>query len=372
MHIGYFSTIVGTKGGPAIVDKRVIEAIAHYDRHNTYTIYGVTSDALKGLKIQGDNFRAKTIRPSGKWMAVPFGLSLELWRHPVDLLHATIFAPPIVPGRYVLTLTCWSQYSQPEFYPPPVRNRLLFLLNRGLRKATAVFCYTEFLKEKVIERFGLDPERVFITQPAVGDEMKPVMDRKALTRFLASVGIDRPYLLFIGTLTKRKNVTGLIKAYHELVQQSGIDQQLVLLGEKGYYHEEIFDLVNTLNLHSRVIFVERRPHHELPLFYSGADLFVFPTFSEGFGLPPLEAMACGIPVVASNATCVPEVVGDAAVLVDPHNSEEMAAGIQLCLTDQKVRQELISKGLERAAQFSWEKSAVQVVTAYEKVHQTDW
>ncbi|MBE9546629.1 MAG: glycosyltransferase family 4 protein [Proteobacteria bacterium] len=218
----------------------------------------------------------------------------------------------------------------------------------------------------------MDPERIFITQPGIGEEMVPMDNKETLSAFLKGFGITKPYILFIGALTKRKNVEGLIRAYSMLVQESKVEQKLVLLGETIFLSEGIFQTIKELKLEDHIVLVGRRPHHDLPLFYSGADVFVFPTFSEGFGLPPLEAMACGTPVVASNATSVPEVVGDAAILVDPYRPEDIAEGIFKCLTDSELRQKMIQRGLERARGFSWRRAAVQTVSAYEKVYQAGW
>jgi glycosyltransferase involved in cell wall biosynthesis len=374
MHIGFFSSHLGTQGGPVIVDKRVLEAISGIDHRNTYTVYGVTRQSTEDLQLAGSNgnINIKTIKPSGRWPVIAFGLTLELMRHPVDLLHATIVPPPVVPCKFVLTITCWSQFAQPKFYPALKRWRMQYLLRKGIRNATAVFCYTEFLKGKLVGEFDIDPERIFITQPGLGDEVKPVEDKDYLSSFLKNMGINAPYILFIGAMTKRKNVEGLVKAYYILKSESRIEHKLVLLGERIFLSDSIYETIEQLNLTDDVILIDRRPHHELPLFYSGADVFVFPTFSEGFGLPPLEAMACGTPVVASNVTSVPEVVGDAAVMIDPYRPEDIARGILKCLTDDKLRADLNQRGIERAREFTWTKTAQQTIDAYEKVHQSGW
>jgi len=374
MHIGYFSSHLGTQGGPVIVDKRVLEAISNHDEKNTYTVYGVTSESTSGLRLNNSNgnFRIKTVRPSGKWAVMSFALGLELMRRPVDLLHATLFTPLFIPCRFVFTVTCWSPYLQPEFYPRGRRLRLMFLMNRAIRNASAIFCYTEFLKNMVTERFHIEEDRIFLLQPAIGEEIKPVEDKDYLASFLKGFGIEGPYILFIGALTRRKNVEGLVRAYHILRSESKTEHKLVLLGERIFLSENIFRTIKDLDMEDDVILVPRRPHRELPLFYSGADIFVFPTFSEGFGLPPLESMACGTPVVASNVTSVPEVVGDAAVLVDPYRTEDIAEGMFKCLADSNLREQLIEKGKERARAFTWERAAVQAVSAYETVFNAGW
>lgn len=374
MHIGYFSSQLGTTGGPIIVDQRTIEAISTFDMANQYTIYSIRKNGTKDLQLhnKNNNFKIKTIKPANKWFAIPAGLPIELARHPVDILHATIVPPLFIPTRMVFTITCWSHFLQPEFYPPQIRLRLLYLIKKGIKKASAIFCYTHFLKEKVIEKFGFNPDRIFVIPPGVGDEMKPIEDKQHLETFLLKRGIDAPHIIFLGELSKRKNVIGLIRAYHILVRKYNVSQKLVLLGEKGYYFNKILAEIDRLNLSDRVIFVGRHPHAELPYFYTGADLFIFPTFSEGFGMPPLEAMACGTPVVASNITSVPEVVGDGAVLMDPYSPGDMAEKIAKILSDKPFRSEMIEKGRVRAASFSWDIAAHKTVEAYQTVHNSDW
>ncbi len=372
MHVGIFSSIVGTTGGPAIVDKRLLEAIAARDRENRYTVYRIREEATQGLELgERGGFTFRTIRPSGKWLAVSVGVTLELLKRPVDLLHATFVAPPFVPGKFVITMTCWSQFMQPEFYPPPVRWRLQFLLSRALKKATGVFCYTEYLREKVIEEFRIDPERVFLTEPGVSGENVPIEDEEILQSVLGDIGIEKGYLYFIGQVTRRKNIIGLLRAYNILYREAKIENKLLILGENSFYHEEIHEEARNLGLTDQVVFEGRHAYADLPALYSAASVLVFPTLSEGFGLPPLEAMACGTPVVASNATCVPEVVGDAALLVDPHNPEEMAQAIHNLLKNEELRKSMIEKGFARSRRFTWDRMAEQVLAAYGKIHEMD-
>ncbi len=367
MHIGVFSTQLGTLGGPSVVDLQSLQRLSTLDRRNTYTIYEVTRGSTAGLKL-GDNFRVQALKPLGKWPSVAFGMTRELHQRPVDLLHATFVPPLILPPRFVVTMTCWSQFSEPEVYPPLIRWRLQFLLNRGVPRAAAVLCYTNYLKEKVMEHFHLESDRVFVTRPGIGEEIKRVDDDAELKQFLEGLGITRPYILFIGSLTKRKNVPRLIEAYHRLVHEAAIDHQLVLVGETLFLADEIFHTIKRLKLENRIVLTGRRPHAELPALYSGADLFVFPTLSEGFGLPPLEAQACGTPVAAARVSSVPEVVGDAAVMFDPYDIDDMAGAILRGISNTDSRCDLVQRGLRNATRFSWHHMANELMGAYEAVH----
>ena len=372
MHIGIFSYLLGREGGPAIFDQRILETIENYDNRNIYTVYTISEQATRGIQFKRPNFSIRTIKPSGKWLATTIGLNLELRRNPIDILHATLVAPPKVPCKLITTLTCWSQYDQPKLYPPLLRWRIRYLSTKSIQNAIAVFCYTDFLKNKLIEKFHLNPERIFLIQPGVGKEMTPIEDNEFLSSSLKKIGLEKPYILFVGKLTRRKNAEGLIRAYNILIRETNIPHKLILIGERGFLCKGIFQTIEELDLTEHVIFLGRRTHRELPLFYNGAAVFVFPTLYEGFGLPPLEAMACGTPVVASNATSVPEVVGDAAVLVDPYRPEDIASGIYKCLTDSDLRADLIRRGIAQASKFTWERAAIQTLTAYKKVYEAGW
>lgn len=328
MHIGIFSTQLGTLGGPSVVDLRSINRLAACDRTNRYSIYEVTPGATRELEL-ADNFTVRRLTPQGKFPGVAFALTLELGKRPVDVLHASFVPPVVIPRKLIVTMTCWSQFAEPEVYPPLIRWRLQYLLNRGVPRASAVFCYTEYLKERVMERFGLPSERVFVTRPGLGPEIRRHEDRASLGQFLGQFGIDRPYILFIGSLTRRKNVPRLIEAFHRLRAEAGIDHQLVLVGETLFLADDIFATIQRLGLEQHVVLIGRRPHAELPAFYSGADVFVFPTLSEGFGMPPLEAQACGTPVVALKRGGSLETVidGVSGVLVDDLSVEAFADGV---------------------------------------------
>jgi glycosyltransferase involved in cell wall biosynthesis len=265
-------------------------------------------------------------------------------------------------------MTCWSQFAEPEVYPPLIRWRLQYLLNRGVPASAAVFCYTEYLKDKVMEHFGLAAERVFVTRPGIGEEIRRVDDEEQLQSFLRGLGIAGPYILFIGSLTKRKNVPRLIEAYHRLVQESGIEHKLVLVGETLFLADEIFETIKKRKLEDRIVLTGRRPHGDLPALYSGADVFVFPTLSEGFGLPPLEAQACGTPVAAARVSSVPEVVGDAAEMFDPYDIDDMAGAILRCISGEQTRRTLRERGLINARRFSWDNMARELIASYEAVH----
>jgi glycosyltransferase involved in cell wall biosynthesis len=173
--------------------------------------------------------------------------------------------------------------------------------------------------------------------------------------------------LFVSTIEPRKNLPGLLQAYRKLLDDYKRPEGLVLAGSRGWLSEEVYDTVKALNLDDRVRFVGRVPSEDLLYLYNAAQLLVHPSFYEGFGLPPLEAMTCGTPIIASNVSALPEVVGDAAILIDPHDVEGLTVAMWRVLTDQDLRASLAAKGLKRAKMFSWQRAAQETLDLYRRV-----
>jgi glycosyltransferase involved in cell wall biosynthesis len=201
---------------------------------------------------------------------------------------------------------------------------------------------------------------------AAGEEFKPTNDRAKIDKILDKYYIDRQYILHIGTLNPRKNLDFLIKVFNR-VHQVVPDVKLVITGKKGWHYQSLFELVEKLGLQKDVIFTGYILDEEAPYLYNGASVYAFPSIYEGFGLPPLEAMSCGTPVVASNTSSIPEVVGDAGVLLSPHDSNGWTKALVEILKNPTKREKLGQMALVRAKQFSWKKTAEKTAQVYEEV-----
>ena len=274
-------------------------------------------------------------------------------------------APLYTPCPFVYTLTCWSQYDRPDFYPAGIRWRTQYLFTRALRGASAILCISDFLRQRLLESFPIDPDRIFLSYPGVGNEFRPIEDREAVRARMSRYGIDGPFILFVSSITRRKNPGGLLRAFALLRRERKIDHKLVFIGPRTWMGGEVEPLIRELQLESSIVFAPC-PHEEVPWFYNGADALIFPSLYEGFGMPPTECMACGTPVVASNITAIPEVVGDAAQLVDPDSIESIADGIYRVLTDSALRKQLVQKGFKRARLYTWERAAAVTLDAYKR------
>ena len=249
-----------------------------------------------------------------------------------------------------------------------LRHRLVvrMALARVRQKADRIIVPSQTVKRDVVQHLGLAEDLVVVTPEGCEPRFRPVPAEASLREVAAKYGLPPRYVLAVGTLEPRKNLTTLLEAFARLRRAAAIDPALriVLAGARGWLEEPIFQTVRSLGLEQVVCFPGFIDDDDLPAVYSGAAVFVFPSLYEGFGLPLLEAMACGVPVITSNISSMPEVAGDAAMLVDPRNVDGLAAAIAQVLRDEALRDRLRGAGIARARQFSWETAARQTLDAY--------
>jgi glycosyltransferase involved in cell wall biosynthesis len=295
-------------------------------------------------------------------------LSWEMARRPPDLLFVPAHVLPIVhPRRSVVTIHDLGYLYYPEAHRLLDRLYLDLSTRYNARAATHLIADSSATKRDLIERYGTEPDKITVVYPGYDNTVfQLVQDEKAIGSVKARYGIAGDYALFVGTLQPRKNLIRLMEAFSN-IQYPISNIQLVIAGKKGWLYREIFQQVEKLGLEGKVVFTGYVPGGDLPALLSGARLFVFPSLYEGFGLPVLEAMACGTPVVCSNVSSLPEVAGDAAILVDPLDVEGLAAALERVLGDEELRAELIERGFERVRKFSWERCARETLNVLESI-----
>jgi len=240
-----------------------------------------------------------------------------------------------------------------------------YWLPRVLPRADAVITISQASKADIMHYLRIPTHKIHIIYRCVSERYQPVSPSD-ITRVRARYALPPGYILFVGSVEERKNLRRLLQACARL-WQAGERRPLVIAGARRRKYHSTMQTLRELDIEQHVIFTGYVPEADLPALYSGADLFVFPSLYEGFGLPPLEAMACGTPVVCSNAASLPEVVGDAAITVDPYDVEGLAEAMQRVLTDTGLREELREKGLARAKRFTWERAAKETIAVYRKV-----
>jgi glycosyltransferase involved in cell wall biosynthesis len=308
--------------------------------------------------------RWSTDQPGPRIAWEHMGLPWQVHRHRVDLLHAAVNVLPAgggCPG--VVTVHDLSFLRHPERMP---RSRSVYLrvaVGLSVRRARRVIAISEHTRRELVEVMGVPEEQVVVVPSGVDRSFRP-LPRDEVDAFRREVFGGRPYLLHVGTLEPRKNIDVLIRAFDRL-QRRGAGHVLALVGAPGWMYQSLFDLVRTLGLEERVRFVDYVHPSALPLWYNGADLFAYPSVYEGFGLPVLEAMASGVPVVTSASSAMEEVAGGACLTVEPGSEESLAAALERALGDPGLRGELRDAGLRRAAQYSWADTARRTVAVYE-------
>jgi glycosyltransferase involved in cell wall biosynthesis len=252
----------------------------------------------------------------------------------------------------------------PEAFNRPNARYLQHFTMLSVRRADRVIAVSESTKGDVVRLLGVAPEKVAVVYHGVENEFRPLDQGAEMDEFRARVRLPERFILCFGTLEPRKNLATLIAAYALLRKESRLPHKLVIAGGKGWRFEHVFAAVDEAGLQDDVLFPGYVPSDEQPMWYNAAEVFAYPSLYEGFGFPPLEALACGTPVVASNRSSLPEVVGDAGLLVDPLDAVELAEALRRVLTDGGLRQELVARGLARAQSFSWSRAARETVEVY--------
>ncbi len=285
--------------------------------------------------------------------------------HP-DLFLSTVYVTPVL-RRAATVLLAYDLIPMrfPQFYERD-RRRLAPRMARSLERADAILAISECTKKDLVDLMGADPRRVHVVYPGADDRFRPPDDQVASARVLARYGVTRPYVLYVGSLGPHKNVETLVRVFRRLRQSRRLEHQLVLCGDTRW-GRDVVEAASDLVAAGACVMPEFIRPEDVPCFYQQAEAFAFLSLYEGFGLPPLEAMACGAPVVSSNAGSLPEVVGDAGLLVPPTDEEAIGEALYRALTDSMLRQELRTKGFRRAAQFSWPESARRTLKIFSEV-----
>ncbi len=288
-----------------------------------------------------------------------------------DIFHVPHrVVPYFMPGRYVVTVHDLDQIIFRDAFGPRFRAEArFFLLRHGLRHACRVITVSEATRRNLIQLLGISSARIEVIPNAIDEQFTEPVAEEDLQRTLERYQVDYPFLLYAGAIQPQKNLTRLVEAF--AVVQAEFDQhpkysqlRLIIIGDELTAHPDLRRSVIRSRVQQRVRFLGFVPIETLRVFYRSAAAFVFPSLYEGFGLPPLEAMAQGTPVVTSNVSALPEVVGDAAVLVNPENVFEIARGIKQALLDEDLRKVMVARGLRQVARFSWDRAADRVLAVY--------
>jgi glycosyltransferase involved in cell wall biosynthesis len=372
MHIAIDVRMGHTRVGMGVYVRGIVSNLGKIDKENEYFIILNKGGKDNFVPLQ-DNFHKIFTN-----ITYSDYLKRDLWEqvylpnllneNRIDIYHGTNYSLPLfAKTKMVLTIFDMISFLSSKWYKSISRYRVQKLLNLSAKRADKIITGSENSKKDIVNILGIPEEKIKVIYIGVDEEYKIINDQSKLNFVKAKYSISKKFILHVGSMNPRKNIPRLIEAYGKLPMQLLKEYRLVLVGEKGWRSNEILAKIEQLGLKNSVIFTGLVEDDDLPLLMNEASLLAFPSLYEGFGIPPLEAMACGVPVVASNASSIPEVVGDAALLFDPYNVEEMTALICEVLTDEELRDDLVKRGFEHMKHFSWEKAAQETLAVYNEI-----
>jgi glycosyltransferase involved in cell wall biosynthesis len=370
LHIAIDAHSVGARlAGNESYAINLIEALAQIDSLNQYTLFVTRREAVDRFSGRWPNFSVSQTLPHTPLVRIPLTLSAALRRNPVDVLHVQFTAPPMSPCPFVVSIHDLSFEHLPQTFKRRSRIQLRLTVRNSARRAAHILALSESARQDIIETYGILPERVTMIPLAAPAHFAPVTDAKDLQRVRHTYGIDGDYILSVGSIQPRKNLTRLVRSFASLRRErTGVKlPKLVLVGKQGWLYDETLRAIKESGIGNEILLTGYVPEADLPALYSGAICFVYASYFEGFGLPPLEAMKCGTPVIVGNQTSLPEVVGDAGLLVDPFDEAEIMSALAQLIDNPDLRDKLRRKGLKRADKFSWHDTARRTLEVYKQV-----
>ena len=371
--LDYTSAIQQT-GGIGRYTRELTGALASIDSSNSYRLFVAGSKSTELPALPGENFSWRSTRVSSKWLArlwrrAGIPLPIETVTGPVDLYHATDFVLPPTRSatRTLLTVHDLSFVRVPSAASPPLKAYLDAVVPQSVEEADHILADSEATKADLIELYRTPEDKITVLYSGVNHRFRRVDDADAFQRMRLKYGLANiRYILSVGTVQPRKNFSRVVEALLAL-RQAGHDLNYVIAGGSGWLEDELQATINRTGMGKYVHLLGLVDDGDLPALYSGARMLAMVSLYEGFGLPVLEAMACGTPVLTSNLSSLPEVGGNAALQVDPHDSKAIHEAILRLETEAATRMRLIMAGYQQAQRFSWERAAQQLKSIYDEI-----
>ncbi|MEK9147236.1 MAG: glycosyltransferase family 1 protein [Patescibacteria group bacterium] len=367
--------IIGIDGNEANVKNRVGTGLYAYellkqfakDKNHSCLIY-LKDSPLSDLPKETGNFNYKVFGPKKLWtqFALPFKLTFG---PKINVFFSMAhYGPRFSKVPFVVTIHDLSYLHFPEMFKKNDLYQLTSWSKYSIKNAAHIIAVSKTTKEDIIKNYNIDPSKITVTYEGYDKNRFEPQPKTKLALVLKKYHVDGEYIIAVGTLQPRKNLERLIEAYSILNTKYTIQNtSLVIIGKKGWFYDAIFQKVKDLNLERKVIFTDYVPDDDLPALIGGAQVYVLPSLWEGFGIPVIEAQACGVPVVVSNISSLPEIVGESGILVDPESVESIAQGIKKVLTDKKTKSDLVKKGFKNTKRFSWQSCAQETLEVLAKV-----
>ncbi len=354
-------------GGLETYETEIVRAVARADSHNEYHIVCADPVDPTVFGIDQPNVTLHRLRPRSRVIGLAASFPMLAGHLQLDVFHVT-FVPPIwSPCPYVFTAHGPEMFVNPRFYPLAIRLRMNTLIRHAYANAAHILAVSASMRDFLRDRFHVPESRMTVVPNGVNPAFRPIPKADARATVRTRWGIDAPFALFVGRVEPRKNPVRVLEAFALCRERVGPRLRLVIAGDKTWSARDVDATIARLGIGASVDQLGHIAIEELIALYNAAEMLVFPSLWEGFGLPIIEAMACDTPVVTANISSMPEVAGDAAVLVDPMDSGSIAKGMISIMTDPALRDRLRERGLHRAAQFTWDAAARQTIDAYLRV-----
>jgi glycosyltransferase involved in cell wall biosynthesis len=359
-------------GGIGRYVRELVSALAQLDLSSDYHLFTVGARPEDRPTSLPQNYHWHSTRLSPKWLAriwhrANLPLPVEQFTGAIDLFHATDFVlPPVRPTtRTLLTVHDLSFLRTPETASPRLRQYLSRVVPRSIALADHIIADSEATRRDILDVYNPPPEKVSVLLSGVSSHFHPVVNDRLQAQVRRKYGMGTyPYLFSVGTVQPRKNYARTVEALVAL-RQRGFDLHMVVAGGHGWLEDQVYKAINRYNVAEYVHFIGFADDADLPILYSGASVSIFASLYEGFGLPILESMACGTPVITSNLSSLPEVAGDVAPMVNPENADEIVVAVESLLTDTHYYDDMRERGLNHVKQFTWEHSAKQLRDLYQ-------
>lgn len=370
MRIGIDARLYSTRyTGIGRYVKELIDHLLEIDQENEYILFFNDPEYAAYLPPNA-RVSKRRVRADHYSLAEQTSFVSDLNREELDLAHFTHFNMPVLYKRpAVVTIHDLSISKFPEMMKRKgvlQRMAYTYTIKNAVKVAKRVICISENTKEDAISMLGTDVQKIRVIYEGVAAEFQPITDATKLADIQKRLNITKPFILYVGNFRIHKNLETLIRAFNLVRNRHGLDGQLVLAGDASQAGPEIEQAIHSLGLDAHVLRPGYVADEDLPALYSAARVFAFPSRYEGFGLPPLEAMACGTPVVAANTSSIPETLGDAALFTAAEDADEFAAQLAKAFGEESVRTDLRARGLARVKRFSWRKMAEEVLAVYKE------
>lgn len=377
------------KGGVPRYTQALVERLLEIDAENEYTLFHAGPARSLDLTDASPRPRVKVLCWQGRvaslalmarklprpfrsaWMITETALlrpQRKAQLAGLDVFHSSdVFLWDNRPAKNIVTMFDITTVLFPEFHTKAnirLHDRKIAFAKEAVHKIVAI---SECTKDDLVKHCGISPDRIKVIYPGCDHRLFRVLAEDDVPAVLRTYGLTKGYILFVSTIEPRKNVERLVEAFEMLARLGRPSEQLVLIGAKGWLSAKIYRRIENSPLRDQITWLGQMPEGDLPYLYNGAGLLAYPSIYEGFGLPVVEAMACGVPVVATNTSSVPEIVGDTGLLVSPYDVEGLAEAMRRLLVDHDLRHEMTEQAIARAQFFSWEKTAREMLETYQQV-----